>query len=129
MIRFNHKLIAYWSQNREIPNPSDYIIGSARVLPVGPCGYGVPKAAQASQWANNARAVVRSGSAAIDPAIAGRRIGAAIGERHKVHHIDRAPDGMCERRKLTPTAELGHRTADDAELAGYWRDVFSRAGD
>lgn len=59
MIRFNHKLIAYWSKNREVPNPSDYIIGSARVLPVGPCGYGVPKATKTSRAINRASAVVR----------------------------------------------------------------------
>ena len=59
MIRFNQKLIAYWSQLREVPNPSDYIIGSARVLQAGPCGYGVPKATQASRAANSASAIMR----------------------------------------------------------------------
>ncbi len=32
MSKFDHKRITYWSQLREIPNPSDRIIGTSRVL-------------------------------------------------------------------------------------------------
>lgn len=124
-MRFDQRALNYWSRLREIPNPSDRYLGTARVLPSRACirpmpaPKGPPYARSANERSTIARmyySFLTAGTRRTDGANSG------ISNALPAPRDDFAADHMC------PRVEPDQLTImDDRRAMATWRDKHANS--